>query len=607
MRKSTLFIMYIFALAFHAYAKPILVLNGLYQTPINGTYLTYRYREDSDTTWHNFTDHANNIKPQSTFEAQALFRCSETKDLVFEWPDNKIEQLNAVIKNTQGDTCASLSFKDSDGYSSFYFLKNQVLVLQYPDTNQIYTLYYSIKSHNVAYSICWVRNTIGFFNRFIKEYTWYGLFTGIIFTVFILNILFFLGQKETTFIWYALYTLFLGLFHWSYTGIGFQWIWPQMYYWNRYASIFCSFLMLSFQFIYFYKYSKNMTNISYKYIVTLIVFRFLVLAICIWQPSVIKWHLFFDTITISLHLWLIFKFKLHKTLHGLLYTSSISILVLCYVIFIAAYYQFITTTFWVYNSIALGGVLELIVGMLAISLRYKYLNDEKERLKEKKFLAVKSIATLNEKLLLETQEKEKIQRNVNQQLEIKIQERTLEISQKNKELEQLNEKLYDMSSQLDKQNWKLNKELSLDRVKLLWGKNISFKDFKIILSSEKEAIRLISELKWAKGYECKKCKCSEFTEGSLYLSRKCKYCKYEESVTANTLFHGIKFSLLQALYISLYTIIHRDDLPTKLLADEIELREATVWAFRKKTIEHIKDKDFVEGEILISLLSHKSI
>jgi hypothetical protein len=167
----------------------------------------------------------------------------------------------------------------------------------------------------------------------------------------------------------------------------------------------------------------------------------------------------------------------------------------------------------------------------------------------------------------------------------------------------LNSKLNAISSSLDKQNWSLNQELSSDRIKLMWGKKINFEEFTKTFPADKNVLRFIADLKWQDGYACKKCGSTEWSEGAQYYARKCTQCKYEESVTANTLFHGVKFSLAKALYISLTTVIHRDSISVKQLATEIELREATVWAFRKKTLDKIDHSNDNQGEILKCLLS----
>lgn len=593
----------IYAWANTVYSEPIIIKKNCISVAATHPYLQCRIKNSTDTTWKKFEITKTPIKPLDIFEAKFSIISTSGQSLVFEWTDNKIEELELYVIDSKNDTCAQLIYNDQNGFQSDMFIKNQTLIFQHPKINEIYHVNYKLSSHNPNYPICNIQTQTPFIARFIKEYTWYGLLAGIVITVFTLNILFYVSQKESTYFWYSLYTISIGIFQWSYTGVGFQWIWPDFTLWNRYSYMISSFLMLSFQFIYLYHYTKKSIPIAKKTIAYVIIFRFIILAIILWNPIFNKWHLLIDFCTLIFQFWIMNKIKLHKTVHGKLFVASFLVLALSYLIFINAYYQLISTNFITYNSLTIGGIIELMIGMLALALRYKYLHEEKNTLQTNEIQSLIKISELNEKVLQESREKQRIQLEVNKELEIKIQERTIELAQKNNKLEELNNKLLDMSSQLDKQNWTLNKELTGDRLKLMWGKNISYEEFKLTFPSDKHIYRFIAELKWQDKYECKKCKKTDWIEGTQFLSRKCVECKYEESVTANTLFHGLKFPIQKALFISLHAVINRDTLTIKQLAEEIDLREATVWTFRKKTLERINKKGMSRGEVLKSLVS----
>ncbi len=593
----------LYALVFNLFASDTLSINGINQTEISRPYLKYRTDNLINEKWRVINQENTILKPKHIFEGEAIFKNKTTTSLVFEWADNKIETLQACITNANGDTVESVNYHDAQGYNNQLFIKNQVLILHNPDTNETYKLNYKIYSHNPVYVISWARNIDALLNRFIKEYTWYGIFSGMILIVFCLNLLFYVVLRNNTFLWYGLYTISLGFFHWSYIGVGFQWIWPNLVHWNRYAYIYSSFLMLSFQFIYFRFYINNLFQINNWYIISIIMIRFVILLMSILNTFFIEWYFLIDFVTFSYLLFLLIKIKIFNTLHGKMFITSISLLLVAYLVFILAYYHFIISSFWAYNSLAMGGTLELLVGLLALALRYKYLSDEKTKLQRSEISSLTEISNLKDQLIVEIRDKERIQKDINKDLAIKIAERTEELALKNKELEELNSKLNEFSSSLDRKNWTLNKELSTDRIKLMWGKKISFKEFQLMFPSDKQAFRFIAELKWQDGFNCKKCQSSEWIEGLQLHSRKCSMCRYEESVTANTLFHGIKFPIIKALYISLTTVLKRDSVTVKEIATEIDLREATVWAFRKKTLVKIENANNQHGEILKYLVN----
>jgi hypothetical protein len=68
-------------------------------------------------------------------------------------------------------------------------------------------------------------------------------------------------------------------------------------------------------------------------------------------------------------------------------------------------------------------------------------------------------------------------------------------------------------------------------------------------ANELEWLKFISACKWENGYRCVKCGNMQSFDGRAPFSKKCTICKYEESATANTPFHGLKISIIQALEI----------------------------------------------------------
>ena len=55
-------------------------------------------------------------------------------------------------------------------------------------------------------------------------------------------------------------------------------------------------------------------------------------------------------------------------------------------------------------------------------------------------------------------------------------------------------------------------------------------------------------LKWGKGFRCSRCGCRESYKGRTYYYRRCRCCNYSESVTANTVFHGMKLPILKSFH-----------------------------------------------------------
>ena len=73
----------------------------------------------------------------------------------------------------------------------------------------------------------------------------------------------------------------------------------------------------------------------------------------------------------------------------------------------------------------------------------------------------------------------------------------------------------------------------------------TIQEFRNRFTSDAICMEYLVTQKWGEGYQCIKCGCIDWTKGRQWFYRRCKDCKYDESATCNTLFHGAKLSLLK--------------------------------------------------------------
>lgn len=92
----------------------------------------------------------------------------------------------------------------------------------------------------------------------------------------------------------------------------------------------------------------------------------------------------------------------------------------------------------------------------------------------------------------------------------------------------------------------------------------------------------LGNLKWQKGYQCRQCRHREHMKGKSPFSRRCKVCKYEESVTAHTLFHKLKFPIEKAFELLFLISASKKGISTKQLSEELGLHYETCLNFRRK-------------------------
>lgn len=103
--------------------------------------------------------------------------------------------------------------------------------------------------------------------------------------------------------------------------------------------------------------------------------------------------------------------------------------------------------------------------------------------------------------------------------------------------------------------------------------------------TDDDCLAYLAEIKWEKGYMCKKCGTTKYIKGSKPNNKRCLKCKYDESPTAGTMFDKVKFSILIAFHIIFKIGTKKKGMSTLELSKEFDLREKTCWSFKRKLQE----------------------
>jgi hypothetical protein len=136
-------------------------------------------------------------------------------------------------------------------------------------------------------------------------------------------------------------------------------------------------------------------------------------------------------------------------------------------------------------------------------------------------------------------------------------------------------------------------------------KQISIQSFFEKFPDDEACYRYLADQKWQNGFICQKCGCDQYGKGYTRYARRCKSCRYDESVTANTMFHKCKFGIQKA-FIALFRIgSKKKGISSTELSDEIDVNQKTAWLFRRKTQQAMKSKSpvILEGEVDIDEFS----
>ncbi len=107
------------------------------------------------------------------------------------------------------------------------------------------------------------------------------------------------------------------------------------------------------------------------------------------------------------------------------------------------------------------------------------------------------------------------------------------------------------------------------------------------------------EKKWSKGFSCSRCGHQKYYKGKTYYHRKCRSCYYSESVTANTIFHGMKMPLLKAFHMIFRLTAKKKGMSTTELGCEVGVQQKTAWLFKRKVQAAMKqnNNDKLKGNV----------
>ena len=102
----------------------------------------------------------------------------------------------------------------------------------------------------------------------------------------------------------------------------------------------------------------------------------------------------------------------------------------------------------------------------------------------------------------------------------------------------------------------------------------------------------LTELKWKNGFCCPRCGCEKSYKGKTYYYRRCQQCRYDESVTANTIFHKLKIPMLKAFHMAFRISAKKKGMSTYELATEVGVQQKTAWLFKRKLQAAMQQKRF---------------
>ena len=485
-------------------------------------------------------------------------------------PDGK----GGYIKKIAGDKL--LFSKRTFQHKNFEFLGPTSIGKGY------YYYYFRFEANDPITMIVALRSIDKFVYYSLNEYICFGLFYGIILVISFYNLLMYFAMKNIQYIYYVLYVLSVGVYSASTDGVAYQYLWSSYPWINQIAVGFSLYLVIIAALLF----TRLFLNIPKKHpfldkiIIGIIILRTLFFLIALFFYNELFEYKVVEVLPLSIAFYAGIISFYKKYSPARFFVVSYGFLFCGFLIRFLVFIEIVPFSIISHYSINFSIVLEMIFLSFALADKVRIIKDTKERAQKR---IIKQYA-----INVELKDK------VNKELEDKVNLRTIEIAEKNKLLEVANNQLKEQAEEinqmnvvLDIDNSKLKKNIQEVMVSRVMKQNIEYEEFEKIFPDELTCLRYLDEVKWVNGYLCKKCGNDKYFEGTQLFARRCTRCGYNESITSNTIFQGVKFPIDKAFYITYTVITERDDITLDQLSEILELRRNTCWNFKKKLMKII--------------------
>jgi hypothetical protein len=528
-------------------------------------------------------EYAYALNPSSTYWIRLNIKNLSDRQMkwVIEVFSLQLQELEVYIPSGDGHFTMQRTGQHHPFNSRKYALSNFVFDL--PDIrNQVYSVYIRVKSDNGIGFEGTIKSQPYFTSYATAEYFFLGLYYGFLIILVIYNLLLLITTKERAYLFYVLYMLTCMQLSFEYDGLGFQFLWPNNPMINHYLSGYWPWFLFIIAFIF---YARHFIKLKLNYpqfniLLSVITIIAMVMGLTGILPDMVTYYFF------MLPLLLIYGLAIDGYRRGAranrYFIVGQSFLLISIFITISCWFGVIeSTTFTVY-SFNYAVVLEAIIFSFAFIDKYNIIKKEKEKAKQD------IIDQLEANKILQTK--------VNSELEMKVQERTVQLQAEkeklniaNCKLEMLMTEVNKVNSKLDYDNWHLNKKITEATMARIMAQEVSFEEFMKVFPTEFSCFSFLEKLKWEDGYRCLKCDNDKYTRLPKLLSRRCSKCLYIESVTNSTVFHALKFPVNKAFYIVYHCSFSEGKTTIDELSAMLDLRRNTCWNFKKKVTERLAD------------------
>ena len=319
--------------------------------------------------------------------------------------------------------------------------RNFIFPIEIQEANT-FTYYFRVRSTSSLDLPIKLWKTQAFLENSIKNYAGLGLYYGVVLVMVLYNLFLFFTLRDKNYVYYVLIISAIGLFQFTFNGLGYEFLWGNLPYWNNKAIAFfialMGFALMNFtrNFLDMQRFSKtaNQIMLVFQYISLTILFLVFVLPYAIVSKTVIILGLL--EITMAIVAGFIGLSKGFKPARFFL---------IAWIVFLLGMFAqalrsigLLPNNFVTLYSGQIGSAIEVILLSIALADR---INTMKSTIANQK---------LEQEISKREQEEEKkrIAEQQKEDLEVQVQQRTAEVVQQNHEIQAQRDKLKEGSDQL---------------------------------------------------------------------------------------------------------------------------------------------------------------
>lgn len=514
------------------------------------------------------------------------------KQWLIEFYDQTIDDLQAYVPTPAGEY-RQHQFGDMWPFEEKTFRHKNFEILVDDQLDGVQTFYFRIKSHSYVDIRVAVRTINRFVHYALSEYFLYGIFYGMILMISMYNVLIYVAIREVKNLYYTFYILSVGVFAMCVDGIAYQYLWPGWSAWNQIAHGVALFSVIFWSIVF----SRKFLNVTARaprlariIDITLVLRSLLFLYALLFDNELFQQRNI-EIIPLSI----IFYASIYVWIRGYkparFFVVAYGFLFVGFLVKALVMMSVIPIGIPSYYSLHVSFVIEMLFLSFALSDRVRILKSMRDRAL---FRTIK-----------QHEENVQLKDKVNRELEQRIRLRTIELEDRNDQLRHANERLLaqareisQINSILDLDNWKLKNNIKEILQNRLINKNLTLDEFTRIFPDKLSCYRFLERIKWEDGFKCTKCHNDKHITGKDHFSRRCTRCGYIESVTSNTIFHGIRFPIEKAFYILYVTNNQSERYTLDQLSEMLDLRRNTIWSFKKKIEELLSTVDKPQKDYL---------